>query len=86
MTTTIPLPRYEAWPATKCYPAKVRHMWLDSKGRRCTCFVVSCEGATNEEAGVNAAICTVALAAHYGGIADTSRVGATFDLLMRRKV
>ena len=71
MITTIPLPRYEAWPVTECYPARVRHMWLDSKGQRCTCFVVSCEGPKGND---DAVICTVALASHYGAIADTSRV------------
>ena len=74
MTTTIPLPRYEAWPATGRYPAKVRHTWWDSKGRRCHSFVVSCEGNTNKEAGVNAALCAYALASYYGGVVDTSRV------------
>ena len=70
----IPLPRFEAWPATESYPAKVRHMWLDGQGRRCTAFLVSCEGATDEEAGVNAALCAGALGSYYGGIVDTSRV------------
>lgn len=71
--TTIPLPRYEALPIGRD-KAVVRHMWYNPQGLRCFCFPVTCEGNSTHDAGEEAAICAVALAAHYGGIADTSRV------------
>lgn len=84
MTTSIPLPRYEAWPLRRkpndhsghpeVYPAQVRKVWYDDKGRRCMGFVIECDGETEEEDGEMAAVCAVALAAHFGGIADTSRI------------
>lgn len=86
-TTSIPLPRYEAWPvrtqrwydeergrSNAVIPALVRKVWFDDKGRRCTAFPVECHGNTEDEAGETAAVCAVALAAHFGGIADTSRI------------
>ena len=72
MTTTIPLSRYEAWPATECYPAKVRHTWYNKNGLCCHAFILSCEDWGNGDE--DAAICAVAIAKARGGIADISRV------------
>lgn len=69
----IPLPRYEAWPATKDHPAMVRHRFVNKQGLQCTQFPVTCD-SSYRFCNMDAAICAGALASYYGGVADVSRV------------
>lgn len=71
---TTELPRFEAWPAFKRGdPAVVRAKWLNSKGWRCFAFILETHGTAKCPANEVASVCAVALARHFGGVADISR-------------
>jgi hypothetical protein len=84
--TTIPLPRYEAWPQHIVWPdrgpdrpqvnipAQVRKTWLDDDGHRCTTTIVRYDRETEEEANEMATIHAIILAARFGATADITRI------------